>query len=773
MKSNKFIVWFSEVDKEDIPHVGGKGANLGEMVKIGLPVPDGFIVTSEAYFHFLEENKLREKIKVILKDLDVSDPVNLAHASSEVKKLILKGRIPKEIADLVIKYYLKLGGFFQGALVAVRSSATAEDLPTASFAGQQVTFLNVKGEANVVEKVRECWASLFEPRAIFYRTEQNFDHFKVGIAVPVQKMVESEVSGVMFTIDPVSQDKKKIVIEAIWGLGEMIVQGQVTPDRYMVEKGSLKILERIAAKQEKMLILKKGKNLEKNVPGKISGKQKLKEREIQALAALGKRIEKHYYHPQDIEWAQEKGKIYILQTRPVTTIIATADADVRENKREEVAARKLHLLLKGDSASPGIASGPVKVIASARQIGKIVRGDVLVTSQTNPDFVPAMRKVVAIVTDRGGRTSHAAIVSRELGIPCVVGAEKATRILKNGQVVTVNGASGEVFAGGLESTFKKRLHLPLPSVPEAPEARMIKTATKVYVNLAEPEKAAEVAQKNVDGVGLLRAEFMIAQIGIHPKKLIHDRKQKLFVDKMADGLKTFCEQFQPRPVIYRSSDFKTNEYRNLIGGKEYEPEEPNPLLGYRGCFRYIRDPRVFELELEAVRKVRNKFNLKNLWMMIPFVRTVEELKEVKKIMATQKLMRSPSFKLWLMVEIPSNVILLEKFIEVGIDGVSIGSNDLTMLILGVDRDNSEVAADFDQRNEAVLQVLENVVKTCHKYGVTSSICGQAPSVYPEITEKLVEWGISSVSISPDMVTQTREIVYEAERKLVTKRRKEK
>lgn len=755
----RFVVWFSEVDKEDIPLVGGKGANLGEMIRVGLPVPDGFIVTASAYFHFLEENKLQGKIRQIFKTLNVSDPTSLNHVSQEVKKLIVNGQIPKEIYEPIMNDYLKLGGLLKEALVAVRSSATAEDLPTASFAGQQVTFLNIKGEANVVEKVRECWASLFEPRAIFYRQEQKFDHFKVGIAVPVQKMVESEVSGVTFTIDPVTQDKKKIVIEAVWGLGEMIVQGEVTPDRYIVDKSEMKILEHAFSKQEKMLVLKDGKNMEVKVPSKMAAKRKLSDEKVLDLAKIAKRIEKHYYHPQDIEWGLEKGKIYILQTRPVTTI-----TEVSEVKKDETAVKKLHLILKGDPASPGIATGPVRIITSASQIGRVLAGEILVAPQTNPDFVPAMRKAVAIVTDRGGRTSHAAIVSRELGIPCVVGTEKGTKKLKNGLIITVNGSTGEIYRGGvLGKNQTKTLHLAFRDY-KIPKPPIVKTATKVYVNLAEPDKAAEIAQKDVDGIGLLRAEFMMAQIGVHPKKLIHDRKQNVFIEKLAENLKTFCEHFAPRPVAYRASDLKTNEYRNLIGGRAYEPEEPNPMLGYRGCFRYIHDPSVFELELTAIKKVRNKFGLRNLWLTIPFVRTVEELKEVKKILAINGLMRSPSFKLWLMVEIPSNVFLLEKFIEVGIDGVSIGSNDLTMLILGVDRDNEEVASEFDERNEAVLLALEKVVKGCHKYGATSSICGQAPSVYPEITEKLVEWGITSVSVSPDMIEQTREIVYAAEKR---------
>jgi len=388
---------------------------------------------------------------------------------------------------------------------------------------------------------------------------------------------------------------------------------------------------------------------------------------------------------------------------------------------------------------------------------------------TNPDFVPAMRKTAAIITDKGGRTAHAAIVSRELGIPCVVGTKEATKILKNGEVVTVNGTTGEVFRGGRLGIENLKLEIKNKNIPQLPITNYqlpIKTATKVYVNLAEPERAKEIAKLPVDGVGLLRAEFMIAQIGIHPKKIIKDRKQKMFVDKLSSNLSIFCEHFNPRPVVYRTTDFKTSEYRNLKGGEDFEPKEENPLIGYRGAYRYLADPDVFELELEAIKVVRNKNGFKNLWLMIPFVRTPKELQEIKKIIAGAGLLRSPSFKIWLMVEIPSNVILLEKFIEVGIDGVSIGSNDLTMLILGVDRDNAEIASSFNEQNPAVLWALEKIIKTCQKYGITSSICGQAPSDYPDLVEKLVRWGITSVSVNPDAIERTREIIYETEKKLV-------
>ena len=778
MSNKKFIVWFSEVDKGDVGLVGGKGANMGEMVKAELPVPGGFIVTAPAYFHFLKENRLTPKIKQYLAHCDFNDPLSLNRTSKVIKRDILHARIPKEISQQIIKYYFELAKLkpgtrflerlkssFNQPLVAARSSATAEDLPEASFAGQQETFLNIKGEANVVNAVRKCWASLFEARAIFYRQEQKFDHLKVGIAVLVQKMIQSDTSGVMFTIDPVSNDKKSMVVEAVYGLGEFIVQGKVTPDFYKLRKYDLEILEKQIGKQEILLTRdSKGKTREMRVEKKHQERQKISNQEIASLARLGKKIERHYYFPQDIEWGIEKKKVYILQTRPITTIKVQSSKSKIQKEKEET--QKLLLMLKGDGASPGIATGPAVLIKSAKEINKVKKGQVLVALQTNPDFVPAMKKAVGIITEKGGRTSHAAIVSRELGIPCVVGAEKATKIIKKGLVVTLNGSTGEIYKGGIQKRPKSPPKEKKEFLGYQSRIRSLKTATKVYVNLAQPERADEVAKMNVNGVGLLRAEFMIAQIGYHPKKLIHDRKQKLFVDKLSSNLSIFCEHFNPKPVIYRATDFKTTEYRNLIGGKAFEPQEENPMLGFRGAFRYLVQPEVFKLELEAIKKVRNKMGFKNLWLMVPFVRTVQELKEIKKTIASQGLIRSPSFKLWLMVEIPSNVILLDKFIKVGIDGVSIGTNDLTQLILGVDRDNSEVASLFNEQDEAVLWALEKIIKTCHKYKITSSICGQAASDYPDLIEKLIKWGVTSVSVSPDAIDRTREIIYEMERKLV-------
>ena len=746
-QGKKAIVWFNEVTKRDVPTVGGKGANLGEMTNANIPVPPGFIVTADAYFNFIKRSKLTDKIRHLLQPLDPGNSKQLQQIATQIKQLILDTPMPPELAREIQQAYIKMGR----GLVAVRSSATAEDLPEASFAGQQRTFLNVEGEGEVVAAVQGCWASLFEPRAIFYRHQQGFDHFKVGIAVPVQKMVQSQASGVMFTIEPVTSDGSRIIIEAVYGLGEAIVSGEMTPDLYIVDKEGIRITSKKIAKQEQQLIRNQATDVkEANIWVPVSptrqNQQKITDDEIIELATIGKQLEEHYQFPQDIEWAKEDKEIFIVQTRPVTTI---------KGVTEVTPEIKAPVLLTGAPASPGMASGPVKIVPEASQIDKVKTGDVLVAEMTTPDFVPAMKRAVAIVTDRGGRTAHAAIVSRELGIPCVVGAEGATTTLTDGQIITVDGSRGKVYQGRVA---REKMTVVTDILKEE-----IKTKTRVYVNLAQPELAEAVATRNVDGVGLLRAEFMIAQIGEHPKYMISQKREKEFVDKLYEGINTFAKAFSPRPVVYRTTDFKTNEYRELTGGQEYEEIEENPMLGYRGASRYITDLDVFKLELEAIKKVRQ--NYKNLWVMIPFVRTIDEMAKTKKFLESQGLYSSPDFKLWMMVEVPSNIFLMEKFLELGIDGISIGSNDLTQLILGIDRDSPKLAEEFDERNEAVLIALERAIKVSKAMGVTSSICGQAPSVYPELTEKLVEWGITSVSVSPDMIGTTREIIARAEARL--------
>ncbi len=761
---NRDIVWFKEVSKSDIGLVGGKGANLGEMQRAKAPVPNGYIVTAQAYFDFLESSGLKKQIKAILDEADLSNVEIIQQVSLQVKKLIIQAQMPDDLAHQIRSYYGKLSGL-RDKYVAIRSSATAEDLPEASFAGQQATYLNIKGADEVVEHVKKCWASLFETRAIFYRREQKFDQLKVGIAVPVQLMVESEVSGVMFTVDPVLGDKTKIIIEAVWGLGEMIVQGQATPDHYELSKSDYKILDKVISTQKNQLSKHGSVTSKIPVSTQKQSAQKIPDKVIVQIAKIGKGLENHYFFPQDIEWAYAKGKVFITQTRPITTINQKPEKSSAATSTD-IHSTKLALILEGAPASPGIAYGPVKIISSPKEINKILPGDVLVTSMTNPDFVPGMKKAVAVVTDKGGRTSHAAIVSRELGIPAVVGTEKATKLLKTGHIVTVDGSSGVVYKGAPHIT-----HINVnPKVYKKPEDLV--TATKVYVNLAEPELASQIAVKNCDGVGLLRAEFMMSGIGVHPKKAIHDKKSVEYTNSLADGMFSFAKAFYPRPVIYRASDFKTNEYRNLIGGEAYEPQESNPMLGYRGSFRYISDPAVFNLELDAIKKVR-KFGLNNLHLMVPFVRNVPELVQVRRIVTKSGLFRDISFKFFMMAEIPSNVIMLEEFIKVGIDGISIGSNDLTMLILGTDRDNETVAKDYSELDPAVLWALEKLIKTANKHKITAGICGQAPSFYPELTKMLVEWGVSSVSVTPDVIDLTRQVVSDAEKSFINSKLKKK
>lgn len=750
------VLPFSKIRKEDIPLVGGKGANLGEMVSFGIPVPNGFVITAQAYKYVIDHNALQPVIREIIRQTEVTNQKELEKASIKIQRLIHTADIPNELVSEIFDHYKKLKSGELNPLVAVRSSATAEDLPDASFAGQQESYLDIKGEANLIQAIRSAWASLWGARAIFYRATKGYDHFQVLLAVPVQLMVQSEVSGVVFSVNPVTRNKNQIVVETVWGLGDYMVQGVVNPDHYIVNKDTFTIHSRQTVPQIVMEVRQYPNGVKKvNVPKDKIFQRKLSDDQVIEVARLSAKIHQHYFFPQDSEFAVEGGKIFLVQTRPITTL----DMGQGSKKISEEQILKLKQILQGEPASFGIGVGKVVKIKSANEIDKVKAGDVLVTEMTSPDFVPAMKRASAIVTDKGGQTSHAAIVSRELGIPAVVGTKTATKTLKDDQIISVNGSTGSVYNGAPEKAKAEQQK-------NFKEEEFPKTATKVYVNLGEPDLAAIVAQGNADGVGLLRAEFMMAQIGVHPKKMIHDKKADIFVEKLAENLAKFTDSFGDRPVVYRASDFKTNEYRNLVGGAAYEPLEPNPMLGFRGAYRYIKDESVFNLELEAIKMVRNKMGYKNLHLMVPFCRTVDELIKVRRIIAASGLSRSNSFKLWMMVEIPSNVILLEDFIAVGIDGVSIGSNDLTMLILGTDRDNETVASEFDERNPAVTWALEHVVKTAHKHHITCSLCGQAASLYPDLVEKLVGWGITSVSVSPDAVDNTRRVISHIEQRLL-------
>jgi len=768
--ATKNILWFKEVGKDDVNIVGGKGANLGELTNAGLPVPPGFIVTAQAYFDFVKATGLDRVIKKDLTNLDPEDTKKLQSLAQKIQKEIMAKPLSNALIKDITKAYQEL--YTKGAsgiFVAVRSSATAEDLPTASFAGQQKTFLNITGTDEVVKAVRQCWASLFEARAIYYRVANKFDHMKVGIAVPVQKMVQSVKSGIMFTIDPITNDRDKLVIEAGWGLGEAIVSGSVTPDRYVVSKSSLEIVEKTVNKQDWKISKVDGVTKHVSIAKAEQEVQKLSDEEILAVAKLGKQIDEHYGKPQDTEWAIEGKNLYFVQSRPVTTVKdETASTEASPAATEGgVDVSKAEVILKGIAASLGLAGGPVRILHSPSEIDRVQKGDILVTEMTTPDYVPAMKRAIGIITDTGGQTSHAAIVSRELGIPCVVGTGTATHALKENQVVSVDGAKGVVYKGKVARedapTAGVAGNAPLPG---SYNVDVPVTATKVYVNLGEPSAAEKTAQLPCDGVGLMRAEFMIAEIGEHPRALVKAGKSQVYVDKLTEGMRTIAQAFHPRPVVYRATDFKTNEYRNLKGGAEFEPEENNPMIGYRGASRYIKEPDLFKLELEAIKNVREKFDLKNLWIMIPFVRTVEELRQVKELVEEAGLKRGNDFKFWMMAEIPSNVILMDRFLDLGVDGVSIGSNDLTQLTLGIDRDNATMAEEFDERDDAVRISIAHIIKTCRKRHVTVSICGQAATTYPEIAELMVREGATSVSVSPDSVVATRRLVASVEQKIL-------
>lgn len=781
-KKEPFILWFSDIGKDDIPRVGGKGANLGELTSAGIPVPNGFCISAQAYYYFLEKSGLKSRMGKLLQGLDPEDNKKLNSVAKEIKGLIIKSKMPDDLAEEIKAAYLKLGGL----PVAVRSSATAEDLPEASFAGQQATFLNISGPENVVKSAQHCYASLFEARAIYYRIINKYDHMSVGLSVPVQNMVASDQSGIMFTIDPVTQNPDQLVIEAGLGLGEAIVQGAITPDRYTVEKKTLKIISKEINKQDWQIVRNvHGGDKHSSVPKKLQKTQKITDQNIIDLAKIGMEIEEHYKKPQDTEWAIEDGKVYFVQSRPITTLdkqstsAGESTANSQQSSDQSVTSantaqqtgvdlKDAEILLKGAAASLGSSSGPVKIIHKPTEIDKVEKGDVLVTEMTTPDFVPAMRKATAIVTDVGGRTCHAAIVSRELGIPCVVGTGTATSKLTTGQVITVDGSKGMVYKGKI--AIKNSGHEGSSDIVKATSGAFTEevpiTGTKVYVNLGEPHLAEQVAKQPVDGVGLLRAEFMIAELGEHPKAMVAAGRSADYVKGLSEGIRTIAAAFSPRPVVYRATDFKTNEYRGLKGGEKYEPEEDNPMIGYRGASRYIAEPEMFALELEAIKKVRNEYDLKNLWIMIPFVRTISEMKKCMELVTKSGLTQGPDFKIWMMCEIPSNVILLEKFLDLGIDGISIGSNDLTQLTLGVDRDNQTLAKIFDERDEAVTMSIQYVIKTCRKRNVTCSICGQAPSVYPEITEMMVKAGTTSVSVTPDMILPTRKIIASVEKRLM-------
>jgi pyruvate,water dikinase len=757
-----YVRGFEELGKGDVALAGGKGANLGELVHADLPVPPGFVVLASAYRAFVEQAGLQEPISQELAALDVRDRAALDAAAERLQARLREAPMPAAVRDELVAAYGELSarGGVAAELVAVRSSATMEDSELASFAGMNRSYLNVQGEDELAERVKDVWASLYSPRAIFYRQERGFGG-AAEIAVVVQKMVQATRAGVAFSIDPASGDEQTLVIEAAYGLGEVVVSGEVEPDHYAVAKPDLSIQSvRLGHKAFLLTRDEQGGNRRLDLPPEQADSRVLTDEEIRRVAELVRRDEAHYQVPQDVEWAMENGHTYLVQSRPVTTRAPATPATTAPAGPAERQA-----LVHGLAASPGVAVGSIRVVRAPAEGEALQPGDVLVAPMTSPDWVPFMRRAVAIVTDSGGMTSHAAIVSREMGIPCIVGAHDATAVLQDGMVVTVDATAGVVLAGrAAEVTPGPAAPAPVASAPTS-AARLV-TATKLLVNLGEPDKAHEVAALPVDGVGLLRAEFMLltALQGTHPRRLVAEGRGEEFVARMAAQLHVFGQAFYPRPVIYRSMDFRTNEFRGLAGGEEYEPHEENPMIGFRGAYRYVRDPELFRLELQALRQVRADYP--NLHLMIPFVRTGRELRACQRLVAEAGLMEQPDFQLWVMAEVPSVVYWLEEYARLGVAGASIGSNDLTQLVLGVDRDSEALAPLFDERDHAVMETIRAVIAECRRLGVRSSICGQAPSVYPEYAEALVRYGIDSISVTPDAIERTRYNIAAAEQRIL-------
>ncbi|MGE4442498.1 MAG: phosphoenolpyruvate synthase [Desulfomicrobium sp.] len=798
-KQNAFVIWFDELGIEDVPLVGGKNASLGEMyrnlVPKGVPIPNGFAVTAQAYRHLLKASGAMDRIKSIMEGLDTHDMDNLMERGSRIRALIRNLEIPADLQSAIVQAYRKLEETYGPNVdVAVRSSATAEDLPDASFAGQQETYLNIRGAEDLLDACQRCFASLFTNRAISYRQDKGFDHFSIALSIGVQKMVRSDLSasGVMFSIDTETGFKDAVFLTGAWGLGENVVQGAVNPDEWYVFKPTLKlgfkpiIMKRVGGKAIKMIYTTDAKAPTKNVAVPEEDRRRLviSDEEVVALARMACVIEEHYsahrgqFTPMDIEWAKDgqTGELFIVQARP-ETVHSLKDLAVL---KKYVLKEKGEILAQGQSVGELIGQGPVRVIKSAGMIHAFRKGEVLVTDMTDPDWEPIMKIASAIVTNRGGRTCHAAIVSRELGIPCIVGTGNATMKLTQGEDVTVDcseGSIGSVYRGLLPF-----------AIEETDLGTLPKPRTKIMMNLASPEQAFEKSFIPNDGVGLAREEFIInSYIKIHPlallnyetlpdeilKRAIADMtsgyadKAEYFVDKLAEGVGMIAAAFYPKQVIVRLSDFKSNEYANLIGGKLFEPDEENPMIGWRGASRYYsRDYKAaFGLECRAMKKIREDMGLTNVEIMIPFPRTVEEAKEVVETMAEFGLKQGENgLKIIGMCEIPSNVIMAEEFLEV-FDGFSIGTNDLTQLILGVDRDSSLVAHVYDERNPAVKRFVRQVIEVAVKKGKYIGICGQAPSDYPEFAEFVVECGIESMSLNPDTVIKTTLIVAELEKKL--------
>jgi pyruvate,water dikinase len=751
MKDVPNILWLEEIRKEDIISVGGKGASLGEMASIGLPVPKAFVITAQSFRRFLVETGLEQQIYKSFERLDVENNEALEKSAETAKDLVLGAKMPPSIKDDIRKAYHKMSD--QDLVVAVRSSATAEDLPDASFAGQQETYLNIKGESALLTAVQKCWASLYGARAIYYRAKQGFDDHTVNIAVVVQELVSSEKAGVMFTSHPISGEPITI-IEGSWGLGEAVVSGTVSPDKYVFDQRIEKVTDRFIA-NKKVEIVADGENGTKvvDVKGVRQDAQVLSDDEVAKIAMYGKIAENHYGIPQDVEWGIVGPTIFILQSRPITTI---------GNKKEAktVTEHQAKILVQGQGAAPGIVSGKVVIIRDVKDTGKVKEGDILVTKMTNPDMVPAMRKVAAIVTDEGGMTCHAAIVSRELGTPAVVGTKTATSVLKNGQLVTVDGEMGLIYEGEIAPAASTQASAIQPHTGTA--VTPIITATSVKVNVSIPEAAARAAATGADGVGLLRIEHLILGLNKTPGWFISNNQEEEFVRELHDGIKIVLDAFPGKPVWVRTLDAPTDEFRNMAGG-EYEPHEHNPMLGWRGIRRDLESPEQFRLQVESFKRLW-KEGYENLGIMFPMVSHPNQFIRAKEMMKSYGV-DVENVSLGIMIEIPASALMIEDFIRAGIRFASFGTNDLIQYTLAIDRNNENVANMYDPQHPAVLQLIHDAIQMCRAYNVECSICGQAGSD-PKMAIWLVEHGISSISANIDAIAKIREAVARTEKRII-------
>ncbi len=765
------VIWFKDISKDDVGKVGGKGANLGEMFNSQFPIPNGFVVTADAYKLFLEQTGIQSHIGEILRETDVDNNDQLQSASKKIQDLILKTEMPVEVVDDIKKAYenmnvnLDLANVSKQALdfiqtgrdnpfVAVRSSATAEDLPEFSFAGQQATYLNVKRGDNVSQAVHQCWASLYTSRAIYYREKNNFDHNKVFIAVVVQKMVDSEKAGVMFSINPATNNEDEIIIEAGFGFGDSVVSGAISPDNYVVDKHTFEIKNKTINNKEFMFYRdpNTGRTNKRILSHDKAKMQVLNESEIVQIAKLAKKSEEYYHNPQDMEFAIEGNKVYMVQTRAITTqakVSEAVSAEVEEIEGEEI--------LSGIAASPGVGKGKVKIVENADELSKISEGDVLVAKMTNPDYVSAMQKASAIVTDEGGATAHAAIVSREMGIPAVVGTQKATELLKEDQEVTVDGTNGKVYSGS------KDIEVPEEEKVDSEEIERYQqehTVTEIKVIVDMPDLAEKAANTGADGIGLLRAEFMILGQKEHPIKLINEGRKEELVNRLEEDLTKIVSPFKEKRVWYRTLDAPTDEFRHLPGGED-EPKEDNPMMGWRSIRRDLDQPELLKAQLEAIKRVREK-GFDRLGLMIPLVSHVEQIKLVKAVL---KELEMEDIEFGIMVETPASVQMIEEFCQEGIKFASIGSNDLTQFTLAVDRNNAKIQKLYNAMHPAVMKEIAQVIKICKRYKVESSLCGQAGSD-PEMARFLVEKGIDSIAVNIDAVGKIRHVVAEKEKRML-------